>query len=317
MMRRFAVVLAGVAFFATDFTVTDGATELVHRAEARTIGVVPKAVLRARPRQLLKPGSPGTLAYVLETRAKRYPWMRPAREEPIPNPFPDGRCPAGMADIDQRFCIDRYEASLVALSEDELVEAWPATLAPVDSVRYLAVSEAGVAPQGYVSGATAAGACAAVGKRLCQASEWRFACAGSQGTVYPYGPEHVAGRCNDHGRPPMPVFYPEVEKTWAHITMTKMNDPRLNQMEGTVAPTGSHPGCVNDWGVYDMVGNLHEWVADPNGTFQGGYYLDTTINGEGCAYRTTAHDFGYHDYSTGFRCCADRVPSADDDDEGE
>ena len=84
----------------------------------------------------------------------------------------------------------------------------------------------------------------------------------------------------------------------------KMNDPRLNQLEGALARTGSHSGCTNDYGVYDMVGNLHEWTSDPNGTFQGGYYLDTSINGEGCSYRTTAHDFDYHDYSTGFRCCA-------------
>jgi sulfatase modifying factor 1 len=56
-----------------------------------------------------------------------------------------------------------------------------------------------------------------------------------------------------------------------------------------------------------MVGNLHEWTNDPNGTFQGGYYLDTHQNGDGCGYRTTAHEFTYHDYSTGFRCCADAV----------
>ena len=41
------------------------------------------------------------------------------------------------------------------------------------------------------------------------------------------------------------------------------------------------------------------------GTFRGGYYQDTHRNGDGCTYRTTAHDVSYHDYSTGFRCCAD------------
>lgn len=89
---------------------------------------------------------------------------------------------------------------------------------------------------------------------------------------------------------------------------TKLNDPALGQVEGALATTGSHPGCVNDFGVFDMVGNLHEWVAtDPNavhGTFAGGYYLDTSINGDGCNYRTVAHAHEYHDYSTGFRCCA-------------
>ena len=41
------------------------------------------------------------------------------------------------------------------------------------------------------------------------------------------------------------------------------------------------------------------------GQIQGGYYLDVEKNGEGCGYRTDAHENWYHDYSTGFRCCAD------------
>jgi formylglycine-generating enzyme required for sulfatase activity len=90
---------------------------------------------------------------------------------------------------------------------------------------------------------------------------------------------------------------------------TSLNDPRLNQMEGTVAKTGALAECTNDYGVHDMVGNLDEWTADPNGTFQGGFWLDTGLHGEACAYRTIAHDFAYHDYSTGFRCCADAESS--------
>jgi formylglycine-generating enzyme required for sulfatase activity len=87
----------------------------------------------------------------------------------------------------------------------------------------------------------------------------------------------------------------------------RLNDPGLGQVEGALARTGSHAECVNGFGVFDMVGNLHEWVAtDPaaaHGTFAGGYYLDTTLNGDGCNYRTVAHAHDYHDYSTGFRCC--------------
>jgi formylglycine-generating enzyme required for sulfatase activity len=84
-----------------------------------------------------------------------------------------------------------------------------------------------------------------------------------------------------------------------------MTDPRLNAIPGTVARTGRHTHCKSSWGTFDMVGNVHEWIADPAGTFLGGYYLDTHINGDGCSYRTVAHDADYHDYSTGFRCCAD------------
>ena len=89
---------------------------------------------------------------------------------------------------------------------------------------------------------------------------------------------------------------------------TKLNDPALGQVEGALSKTGEHAQCVNGYGAFDMVGNLHEWVATepslPHGTFAGGYYLDTSQNGDGCNYRTVAHAHDYHDYSTGFRCCA-------------
>ena len=35
------------------------------------------------------------------------------------------------------------------------------------------------------------------------------------------------------------------------------------------------------------------------------FYVDAVRNGPGCLYTTTAHALPYHDYSTGFRCCAD------------
>jgi hypothetical protein len=58
-----------------------------------------------------------------------------------------------------------------------------------------------------------------------------------------------------------------------------------------------------------MVGSLHAWVADKDGTFRGGYYADvgSVGHGEGCGYVTTAHEARYHDDSTGFRCCADEA----------
>jgi hypothetical protein len=89
-----------------------------------------------------------------------------------------------------------------------------------------------------------------------------------------------------------------------------MNDPRLLQVDGTVAPAGAFAQCTTPEGVHDLVGNLHEWVADDwngSGIFAGGYFLDTTINGEGCMYSTRAHAPAYHDYSIGFRCCKDAV----------
>ncbi len=99
-----------------------------------------------------------------------------------------------------------------------------------------------------------------------------------------------------------------------------MNDPRLLQVDGTVAPSGAFAQCTTPEGVHDLVGNLHEWVADDwngSGIFAGGYFLDTSINGEGCMYSTRAHAPAYHDYSIGFRCCKDAVGVPGTDERGE
>jgi formylglycine-generating enzyme required for sulfatase activity len=89
------------------------------------------------------------------------------------------------------------------------------------------------------------------------------------------------------------------------FTFQRMNDPRINQLPGSLARTGAYGRCRSAWGAFDMVGNLHEWVADARGRFRGGFYADGETNGRGCWYVTTAHHPGYHDYSTGFRCCGD------------
>ena len=93
-------------------------------------------------------------------------------------------------------------------------------------------------------------------------------------------------------------------------TYADFNDPRLNQLPGTLAKTGDYTRCVSPYGLYDCVGNLHEWGSDPadakgHGRFRGGFYGDAEVNGHGCLYVTSAHELAYHDYSTGFRCCAD------------
>lgn len=221
----------------------------------------------------------------------------------------NGLCPPDMASVDDLYCIDRYEASLVELTDDGLELPWPHYL-PVEGHVVRAVSEKGVKPQGYISEKQAIDACGRSGKRLCKPSEWRKACKGPENLRYGYGNEDEAKRCNNYGLSPVTRFWGmnnggadlSVQANWDN---RRMNAPELNQMPQTLSNTGDHEGCTNGYGVYDMVGNIHEWVDDPEGTFQGGYFQDTKLNGEGCNYRTDAHAAWYHDYSTGFRCCAD------------
>ncbi|MBX3262180.1 MAG: SUMF1/EgtB/PvdO family nonheme iron enzyme [Labilithrix sp.] len=212
-----------------------------------------------------------------------------------------GGCTPDMASIDGRFCIDRYEASLVEVTPTGEEYAF----SPFEVVRahhhVRAISEPDVVPQGYISATQAERACNASGKRLCKAAEWLEACRGPENKRYGYAEEREVGRCNDNGKNPVVALF------GFRYDASTMNQPALNQLAGTLAKTGDRRGCSNGYGVYDMVGNLHEWVSDRNGTFYGGYYQDVASagHGEGCGYKTTAHEARYHDYSTGFRCCAD------------
>lgn len=203
------------------------------------------------------------------------------------------------------YCIDRWEASVVELRGRKEVAHAP--YEPVTKLKVKAVSKAGVVPQGYISKNEAEAACVAAKKRLCSGEEWLFACRGKKPTIFPYGDERKDGYCNDSGRAPIASLYPRLGEA-VYSSYQALNDPRINRAPNTVARTGQYSKCKNAFGVYDMVGNLHEWTADVRGTrgvFRGGYYQDTRLNGDGCKYKTVAHDVSYHDYSTGFRCCAD------------
>lgn len=225
------------------------------------------------------------------------------------------KCPDDMAlgrRIQGPYCIDRYEAAL-----DRKGVPHPFNH-DVDGIEkeVVAVSVKGRKPQGYISGEQAVIACKNAGKRLCETDEWVRACRGPKLTRYPYGDVRKPNVCNDRFKVldhhPVPVLWKK-DPTSADSTLmwhpSFMNDPRLLTMAFTIVESGAFEKCTNEYGVYDMVGNLHEWVKDAEGTFRGGFFMDTFQNGEGCEYRTTGHGFEYHDYSTGFRCCADALPS--------
>ena len=245
---------------------------------------------------------------------------RPSNDDSAPDSVPDsvpdsasdpGRCPNEMALVSAgaitagtvTFCIDRWEAHILDWSPYDVPDGTPTATAGV------AASVEGEVPQGYISGATAANVCANAGKRLCTGEEWLTACSGQSdgdGRTYPYGDAYDSGACNDtyegsgsYGHP-VCDYFDDCSNVW---DAEHMNDTCVNQQPGTVAAAGANPDCVTPEAVYDLHGNLHEWIDTPSGTFKGGFYADGSINGPGCSYATTAHEFSYHDYSTGFRCC--------------
>jgi formylglycine-generating enzyme len=249
----------------------------------------------------------------------------------VPAPMPTlGRCPADMVDVRGRFCIDRYEAVLAdpqgrsfspyfppSRAEAKGILAKFRSMEPImadppampilpdwqrqEDARPMAQSRAAVVPNGYLSGIAARAACEAAGKRLCSGVEWELACRGEQDRQFPYGDRYEQGRCN--------VFRETHPAAALHGDASRNHlDPRLNLVQGSAGPllrkTGSTPECKSQWGsdaIYDMVGNLDEWIDDPEGTFAGGFF--SRGSREGCSSRVAAHPIEYMDYSLGVRCC--------------
>jgi hypothetical protein len=175
------------------------------------------------------------------------------------------------------------------------------------SIEPVAVSRLGVRPSGYVSGIVAEHACEAAGKRLCTLDEFVKACRGDGDTLFPYGDEYEEGRCNvDRDEHPAAMLHDNA--SIGHL------DPRLNRVgphgRPLLEPTGARAACRSRWGsdaVYDLVGNLDEWIDHGHGAFAGGFYSRTTH--AGCEALIAAHPKPYMDYSTGFRCCKDASAS--------
>jgi formylglycine-generating enzyme required for sulfatase activity len=222
-----------------------------------------------------------------------------------------GPCPSEMVHVSDRdagldFCVDPYEGYTI----DQVTGQLHSPFSVMGDASVVAHTARGVYPQGYISQIEATRACNAAGKRLCSKSEFAEFCRGPNpvGNYYPYGgTTKIPGACNEGKGSSMTRFFGMDSKKW---TYAEFNDPILNEWDGGLAQTGAYPQCVSPWGVADCVGNLHEWGSDPpddagDGKFRGGFYGDAEANGHGCLYVTHLHAPSYHDYSTGFRCCAD------------
>ena len=145
-----------------------------------------------------------------------------------------------------------------------------------------AVSMPNAVPQGYITQLQAAAACSGAGKRLCTDAEWLRASPG------PSLPSRTRTATRAHaGRVQRRAFGASGDRALRHERELDLQPHRLtvsNQLQPGLDLTGANAGCRTAEGVFDMMGNLHEWTADPAGTFRGGFYVDTVINGNGCLY---------------------------------
>jgi formylglycine-generating enzyme required for sulfatase activity len=183
-----------------------------------------------------------------------------------------GRCDG--TPTHKHFCIDRYE--------------WP--------------NQPGVKPAVAVDWNGARARCASAGKRLCLETEWTLACEGQERLPYPYGYARNSEACNID----RPYILPD-EAKWQDPRTRAAELARLDQRE----PSGSRDSCVSPYGVFDLTGNVDEWVVNETGKqddkpyvsgLKGGYWGPVR---DRCRPMTTDHNQTYIYYQIGFRCCAE------------
>jgi hypothetical protein len=199
-------------------------------------------------------------------------WLDPETKMRCAEFAPSSKCQSKT--VKKHFCIDRYE--------------WP--------------NKVGEKPMVMGTWYDAEKSCKSAGKRLCGDSEWTLACEGEERLPYPYGYARNADACN------IDKPHPDVnEQALGNPATRDAEAARLDQRD----TSGSHESCVSPYGVFDMTGNVDEWVVNESGApyksgLKGGYWGPVRTR---CRPMTTAHYEGFSFYQIGFRCCGE--PSKD------
>lgn len=201
-----------------------------------------------------------------------------------------------MVAVGASFCIDQYEASRPDAT---------ATYAGHDSSR--ATSRVGVLPWMPVEYAAGRDACAAAGKRLCTPAEFEGACSGPTDTAYTYGNVYEPTTCNG-----IDTFCRCDSGTCAELDVCPYPHCYSQGPSGTVGagcgadlklmPTGSFPRCTNDYGVFDLSGNVWELVDRGDGV---SWYAGGAFNCFDAERLHKCSAIQRNISARGFRCCAD------------
>ncbi|MCX7957686.1 MAG: SUMF1/EgtB/PvdO family nonheme iron enzyme, partial [Deltaproteobacteria bacterium] len=166
-------------------------------------------------------------------------------------------CPPDMANVENSFCMDKYEASRP-----------DATASLEGASNTYAMSREGVLPWLTRDNTEAETACRNTGKRLCTSEEWYYACSGENNNRYVYGNEYDPLICNGIDTfcdcqntycsglsiCPYPHCYNEKSPEGAGPCGSSFH----------IMPTGSFKRCVNKYGIYDLNGNV--WEHTLNGS---------------------------------------------------
>ncbi|MGE5787765.1 MAG: SUMF1/EgtB/PvdO family nonheme iron enzyme [Myxococcales bacterium] len=146
-------------------------------------------------------------------------------------------------------------------------------------------------------------ACGQLGKRLCSAREWTLACEGPERLPYPTGLVRDRTLCNVD----LAHRFPDV----AALLNPKNSAAELARLDQRT-PSGAMAGCVSAFGIYDLMGNVDEWVIPDGPEEAAGFGSKTALKGgyfgpvrARCRPSTPSHGLTFKFYQVGFRCCSD------------
>jgi hypothetical protein len=242
---------------------------------------------------------------------------------PLRSPKTEPPCPGDMVHVETSFCpnVDRrcveleYERAnhlgichAFAHGEREHCNGDERPLSFCMD-RYEYPNRKGAHPSWMVSWYDAQATCMAHDKRLCWSSEWTAACEGPEHTPFPYGWERNHTLCN------IDNLYIEPRKAAPRLPfLFYSNDKKvaldeLSRLDQSV-PSGSMESCQSGFGVYDLTGNLDEWVSSDEPARDKSKWAGLKGGGWGhvrnqCRAMTTSHDPDFTYYFVGFRCCRD------------
>jgi sulfatase modifying factor 1 len=232
---------------------------------------------------------------------------------------PDAPCPDDMAHVQTSFCPDIERKCLDM--EHEKTNHLPICHAfaheqrcrtdekPIDFCidRYEYPNQKGAHPVWMLDWFQAQATCESKGKRLCWSSEWTAACEGPEHTPFPYGWERDHDACN------MDSFFIDPRKPAPHAQFLfyskdpAVSFPELSRLDQSV-PSGSLETCKSGFGVYDMPGNVDEWVVSDEAPHEKSKWSGLKGGAWGhvrsqCRPMTFSHEPEFYYYFVGFRCC--------------